>query len=163
MTSREVHVRRIGIVSEKPFEEVIAALDAGLSRPNMGEYINRLMQAASFEEMQKITQSTQGKFGLMEFVRFDLGAMISKASGTQKRCIRLLAGNPLTMQSMAKHVIDAGSYAPVTILIDERADGVHLTYDEMASFLEPYGNTEALQVARDLDAKVKNLLMEAAG
>jgi hypothetical protein len=39
---------------------------------------------------------------------------------------------------MVKFVPDAGSYAPVTILIDEREDGVHLSYDTMASFLTPY-------------------------
>ena len=56
----------------------------------------------------------------------------------------------------------AGSYAPVTILVDERPDGVHLSYDRMASFLSPYGNAEALKVARDLDAKVEALLASAA-
>jgi hypothetical protein len=64
---------------------------------------------------------------------------------------------------MAEHVPDAGSYAPVTILIDERSDGVHLSYDLMASFLAPYGNLAASQVARDLDAKVEALLTAAAG
>ena len=57
---------------------------------------------------------------------------------------------------------DAGSYAPVTILIDERPDGTHISYDRMASFLESYGNEEALKVARDLDAKVEKLLVTAA-
>jgi hypothetical protein len=66
------------------------------------------------------------------------------------------------MQSMARLVPDAGSYAPVTVLVDERADGVHLSYDRMASLLAPYGNSEALNVARDLDAKVENLLRQAA-
>jgi hypothetical protein len=28
------------------------------------------------------------------------------------------------MKEMAKHVPDAGSYAPVTVLVDERTDGV---------------------------------------
>ena len=56
-----------------------------------------------------------------------------------------------------------GAYAPVTILIDERPDGVHLSYDRMASFLAPYGNPAALKVARDLDAKVEALLAAAAG
>jgi len=73
-----------------------------------------------------------------------------------------VVGNPLIMQAMARHVPDAGSYAPVTLLIDERTDGVHLSYDTMASALAPYGNAEALQVARDLDAKIEKLLAEAA-
>jgi hypothetical protein len=67
------------------------------------------------------------------------------------------------MKQMVKLTPDAGSYAPVTILIDERTDGVCLSYDTMASFLAPYGNPEALKVARDLDDKVEALLREAAG
>jgi hypothetical protein len=63
---------------------------------------------------------------------------------------------------MAKHVPDVGSYAPTTVLVDERADGVHLSYDRMTSFLAPYGNAQALAVARDLDANVERVLREAA-
>jgi hypothetical protein len=71
-------------------------------------------------------------------------------------------GNPLIMKEMTKHVPDAGSYAPVTILVDERPDGVHLSYDRMASFLAPYGNAEALKVAKELDRKVEALLASSA-
>ena len=60
------------------------------------------------------------------------------------------------------HVPDAGSYAPVTVLVDERADGVHLSYDRMASFLAPYGNRDALEVAQNLDKKIEDLLRQAA-
>jgi len=76
--------------------------------------------------------------------------------------IRFVIGNPLIMREMAKHVPDAGSYAPVTVLVDERADGVHLSYDRMASLLAPYKNAAALNVARELDAKVEALLASAA-
>jgi hypothetical protein len=72
-------------------------------------------------------------------------------------------GNPLIMKEMAKHVPDAGSYAPVTVLVDERADGVHLSYDRMASLLAVYGNSETLAVARELDKKVEDILSDAAG
>jgi len=64
---------------------------------------------------------------------------------------------------MVKHVPDAGSYAPVTVLVDERADGVRLSYDRMASFQSPYGNAAALTVARELDSKIERLLREFAG
>src|ERR1700680_1427861 len=55
-----------------------------------------------------------------------------------------------------------GSYAPVTVLVDERDDGVHLSYDRMTSFLSPYENPDALKVARELDSKVERLLNNAA-
>jgi len=76
--------------------------------------------------------------------------------------VRLVIGNPLIMKEMAKRVPDAGAYAPITILVDERPDRVHLTYDKMASLLAPYRNGEALAVARDLDLKVEALLRDAA-
>jgi hypothetical protein len=50
----------------------------------------------------------------------------------------------------------------VTILLDERPDGVHVSYDRMASFLSPYDNLAALTVARELDAKVEALITAAA-
>jgi len=75
--------------------------------------------------------------------------------------IRLVVGNPLIIQ-MAKRVPDAGCDAPVTVLVDARSDGVHLSYDRLASFLAPYGNSDALSVARNLDKKVEGVLLEAA-
>ena len=99
----------------------------------------------------------------MLFMELDHGAVIRKATDRDKpRMVRLIVGNPLIMKEMVKHVPDAGSYAPVTVLVDERADGVHLSYDRMASFLAPYGNRDALEVARDLDKKIEDLLREAA-
>ena len=50
----------------------------------------------------------------------------------------------------------------VTVLIDQRPDGVCLSYDLMASLLAPYGSEEASAVARKLDDKVMALLTAAA-
>jgi len=101
--------------------------------------------------------------GLMEFVHFNIGEVLQKDNGTTKpRILRIVAGNPLIMKEMAKHVVDAGSYAPVTILIEERPDSVRISYDRMASYLAPYGNSDALKVARELDAKVERILTAAA-
>ena len=118
--------------------------------------------AASYEEIQKIVHDSVSQSGLMEFMRPDHGAVLAKAGvDGNLKSVRLIMGNPLIMQSMARLVPDAGSYAPVTMLIDQRPDGVHLSYDEMAGFLAPYGNAEALKIARDLDEKVKRLLESA--
>ena len=94
----------------------------------------------------------------------DLGAVLRKRIGAKAgQSLRLIVGNPVIMSAMLQYVPDAGSYAPVAILVDERADGVHLSYDRMASFLATYGSPEALKVAQDLDAKVEALLVAAAG
>src|SRR5208337_472727 len=113
-------------------------------------------KAQTLEDLKEVVQRAVGKSDLMEFARFDLGFVIGKGAGGQVNSLRFLVGNPLIMEEMAKHVPDAGSYAPVTILIDQRADGVHLSYDRMASLLAPYTNADALKVACDLDAKIEN-------
>ena len=59
------------------------------------------------------------------------------------------------MRRMVVHVPDAASYAPVTILVDERPDGIHLSYDTMASYLASYGSSDALEVAVDPIARLR--------
>jgi hypothetical protein len=88
-------------------------------------------------------------------------AAIKKSGGFERDALCRVDVRELLppVAQIKKHV--AGSYAPVTILIDERPDGVHLSYDRMASFLAPYENSEALKVAKDLDAKVEALLAVA--
>jgi len=162
MQTHEFSGRRWSITSQKPFDDVVADVEEKIGRPNMGEFVAQMTAAASFEEMQKVVHGSVSEIGLMEFMRLDHGAVLAKTGvDGNPKSVRLIMGNPLIMQSMARLVPDAGSYAPVTVLIDQRPDGVHLSYDEMASFLAPYGNIEVLKIARDLDAKVKRLLESA--
>ena len=119
--------------------------------------------AATYQEMREVVQHAVSEIGLMEFMRFDVGAVLAKAHPERNpKSIRLIIGNPLIMESMARLVPDAASYAPVTVLIDRRSDGVHLSYDEMASLLAPYGNAEAVEIAGDLDIKVRRMLQDAS-
>ena len=130
----------------------------------MVAFAKRTGTAPTFPDFENIVREGLGKTGLMLFMELDHGAVIRKATDRDKpRMVRLIVGNPLIMQQMARHVPDAGSYAPVTVFVDERSDGVHISYDRMTSLLAPYRNTEALAVARDLDKKVETLLSEAAG
>jgi hypothetical protein len=160
--TRDVAVRRLSLVSAKPFDAVVATFESAIGHPNMPEFLKDLAAAKTSAELHQVVERAVGKTGLMEFVRFDLGLVIAMERGGATRSLRFLVGNPVIMSAMARYVPDAGSYAPVTVLIDERADGVHLSYDTMASLLAPYGDAEALRVARDLDAKIENLLKAAA-
>jgi uncharacterized protein (DUF302 family) len=164
MRTRQISIQRLSITSVKSFESVVAAVNAAVGHPDMGEFARKLAAAETYSEMERVVQPALGKYGLMEFTHFDMGMILAKARGSgAPKSLRVVMGNPLIMQAMAQHVPDAASYAPVTVLIDERADGVQLSYDTMASLLAPYGNEEALRVARELDNKVGQLLAEAAG
>ncbi len=161
---RKIEVERFTLNSSKPFDQVVAALNSAVGHPDMSEFWKSTHRAQSVAELENTIEKGLGPTGLMLFVEFDHGAVVRKGTNrATPRMIRFVIGNPLIMREMAKHVPDAGSYAPVTVLVDERADGVHLSYDRMASFLAPYNNSEALKVARDLDKKVEALLSWAAG
>ena len=161
---RKFEVERFTVTSAKPFDEVIAAIKASIGKPNMTEFWKSAQRATSAAELEDAIQQVLGETGLMLFVEFDHGMILRKGTEChESKIIRLVLGNPLIMKEMAKHVPDAGSYAPVTVLVDERSDGVHISYDRMASLLASYGSSDALAVARDLDKKVETLLSEATG
>jgi uncharacterized protein (DUF302 family) len=154
---------RFNLTSSKPFDQVVAALNAAIGHPDMAEFGRSTNEARSFAELKRAVEKGLSEAGLMLFMQLNHGAVLQKETGHDApRIIRLLIGNPLIMKEMAKHVPDAGSYAPVTVLVDERADGVHMSYDRMVSFLAAYGNRDALQVAATLDSKIETLLREAA-
>jgi uncharacterized protein (DUF302 family) len=163
MPTRRINVERVTVISRKSLQDVLPKLDVAVGHPDIQGFWKHVGAAKTKSEMETVVQSVLGPSGFMEFARFDHGGVVHKGhDGDYQKVFRLVIGNPLIMREMVKHVPDAGSYAPVTILIDERPDGVHLTYDRMASFLAPYENAEALKVARDLDTKVEALLAAIA-
>ena len=163
MAITNIKIERFSLISSKPFDSVLAAVKASVGQPDMVEFSKMMRAERSFGELEDAISAGLSSSGLMLFMELDHGAILRKESGRDTpKIVRLVIGNPLIMKEMARHVPDAGSYAPVTVLIDERADGVHLSYDRMASFLEPYGNADALAVARDLDSKIETLLRKSA-
>jgi hypothetical protein len=163
MPTIQVAVERFSLVSQSPFAKIVGAIDAVLGHPDMREFAVKVGAAKSWHELEEVIHGFIGPSGFMEFTRFNLGQIISKEQGPNApKIVRIVIGNPLVMKTMAEHVHDAASYAPVTILIDERKDGVHLSYDRMASYIASYGSEAALAVARELDAKVEALLTAAA-
>ncbi len=162
MAMTQISVERFSVISGNTFEDVVARLDAAIGHPDMNAFRKDVAATKEYAELEDVVHRTLGPSDLMEFARFDLGEILRKEPGHEARkSLRLVVGNPLIMKQMVEQVPDAGSYAPVTILIDERPDGVRLSYDRMTSFLASYGNTEALKVARDLDSKVEALLTAA--
>jgi uncharacterized protein (DUF302 family) len=163
MAIEKVEVERFSLTSSKPFEAVVAALKAAVGQPDMVEFFRTTRATNFFPDLERIVTSGLGRTGFMLFAEFDMGDILRRETGSRTpKIIRLVVGNPLIMKEMVKRVPDAGSYAPVTILIDERPDGVHVSYNKMESYLLPYGNAAALAVARNLDEKITTLLRECA-
>ena len=163
MQTIEIPLRRVSTFSSRPFEEIVQRLTASIGRPDIHAFHTAIAGARTVADLEKVVHDAIGSSDLMEFIRFDSGEVLRKERGGQgPKILRLVVGNPVIMKEMARSVPDAAAYAPVTILIDERADGVHLSYDSMASLLAPYNSQPALAVARELDAKIEILLKTAA-
>jgi len=160
---KRIDIERIVVTSSNPFERVVARLEQAIGHPDMEVFQRNVAASKTFADVELLVQALTGRSGLMEMARFDIGGILRKETGsTSPKILRFVIGNPLVMKQMVKHVPDAASYVPVTVLVDQRSDGVHLSYDTMASLLAPYGNPDALAVARDLDAKVSALMERAA-
>jgi hypothetical protein len=119
--TKRINVERVILTSRKSLQEVLAKFDAAVGHPNIEQFWKRMTAAKTTSEMENVVQTVLGPSGFMEFARFDHGGVVHKGeSADDPKVFRLVIGNPLIMREIVKHVPDAGSYAPVTILIDER-------------------------------------------
>jgi uncharacterized protein (DUF302 family) len=160
-----VPIQRVTVRSDRPFDDVVAAVYAGLGRTDDFAGLNRQSLAArDRDEFDAVIEPVAGSSGLIEFLSLDLGGVLAiRDPDRSRRMLRIIAGNPVTMSKMTATVPDAGSYAPVTILVAERDAGVTLSYDRVASAIAPYAGQEASSVAEALDDAVLTLLRDAAG
>ena len=121
----EVSIRRHIIESERPFANVLDGIFGGISLPDTGALFSDLEASISYEQFSSLVQQAQGSAGLMRFWQLDLDVALTLDPQARDqagcRLVRLIAGNPVTMGEMTRHVADAGSYAPVTILIQALA------------------------------------------
>jgi hypothetical protein len=145
----DIPVRRHVLTSERPFQVVLDGIYDGISQPDIGELSARLADSTSYEELSALVRQAQGTAGLMRFLQLDLDTVLAldpQADQAGGRLVRLIAGNPVTMGQMTRHLPAAGSYAPVTILIQELpGGGTQAAYDTVTSAIAPYGDAAAHQ------------------
>jgi hypothetical protein len=164
----EVLARRHVFDSDRPFSSVLEGIFGGISQPDIGLLFSQLEASTSYEQFSSLVRQAQGSGGLMRFPQLDLDPVLTldpqAPDWAGRRLVRLIAGNPVTMGQMTRHVADAGSYAPVTMLIQQLPDGgTRVAYDTVASTIAPYHDAAATEVAEGLDTEVLDLLRRATG
>jgi hypothetical protein len=164
----KVQVHRHVFDTERPFSDVIDGIYEGISQPDIEALFGELARSTSYAEFSLLVHRAQGSAGLMRFLELDLDTALAldpQAGGQGgRRLVRLIAGNPVTMGEMTRHVADAGSYAPVTLLIQELpSGGTRIAYDTVTSEIAPYQDAAATRVAGQLDAEVLGLLRRVSG
>jgi hypothetical protein len=69
MPTIEVPVRRVSVVSSRPFEEIVRRLTATIGHPDMNAFHKALAAATTVADLQEVVQGAIGSSDLMEFVR----------------------------------------------------------------------------------------------
>jgi hypothetical protein len=65
----EVQVRRLSLVSSRPFGEIVERLTATIGRPDMKAFHRAVAAATTAAEVQEAVHAAIGSSGLMEFAR----------------------------------------------------------------------------------------------
>jgi hypothetical protein len=164
-SSTLISVERHEWVSRRPFEEVREAVRDQLGTATLDELRPQLASAPDWDTFGALVAGAVGEAGLMLFLELDQGHALAldPANHAVRREVRFVAGNPVTMATMVRSTPGAGAFAPVTLLVFEAADGVHLRYDTLSSEVGAELADDAAPTAHALDRAVLGLLARAAG
>src|SRR5688572_14511575 len=109
MPAIDVQVRRLSVISPRPFDEVVTTLTATFGQPDVATFRRDLSAASTPAELERVVRGAVGSSELMEFARFDLGEVLGKEEARAPRILRLVVGNPLVMKEMVRTTPDAAS------------------------------------------------------
>src|SRR6266702_7514687 len=97
---RKVEIERFTLISSKQFDEVVAALDAGIGHPDMADFGRSTREARSFVELKNAVEKGLSKAGLMLFMQLDHGAILRKETGHDTpKMIRWIVAKPEVIQT----------------------------------------------------------------
>ena len=165
----DVMVRRHVFDTDRPFARVLDGIFSGISQPDIAQLFSKLAASSTYQEFSSLVEQAQGSAGLMRFLQLDLDDALSldpeAEDWTGRRLVRLIAGNPVTMGQMTRHVPDAGcvrtGHHPHRGNAEEEEPAWPTTPWPARSL--PIDNAAASEVAGRLDAEVLGLLREATG
>jgi uncharacterized protein (DUF302 family) len=151
-------------VSQRSFDDVVAAFEAELGSVEGGEILPREVAAAtSPADFETRIRAYEGRSGFMRFLTNDHGAWMSRV-GVQAKIRSYIIGNPLIAQTMMRHDPGVGLNVPIRILIFQTPSGeVRLGYDLPSSLMSRLHNDDVSAAALKLDAKLRALAVLATG
>jgi hypothetical protein len=157
MPVQVIGVHRFTIRSWKQFDQVLQAIDASIGHPDTNVVMDEIAVANNDDQFKNVIDPASGSSGVVEFSRIDLTPFMRF-----RRSVRIIAGDPMVMCSMAGQIPEAAAYGTVAIQIDERADGVRLSYDRIAERVEEYEDKFVFELARNLEKRIESLLTAAS-
>ena len=82
MPTKQITVERFSVVSAKPFAEVVRAIEAQVGHPEIKQFYEAIHEAEDDHELQRVVNDAIGPSDLMEFMRFDQGAVLRRTTKT---------------------------------------------------------------------------------
>jgi hypothetical protein len=159
LISRQIiQVEHIKIESTKSFSVVKAALESSVPRLDVG--ISTLLRQG---ETDRAREQLERGPELSIFNSRDHGGLL-QITGQPRKAVQYDIGNPLTATRMTQHQLPASLYAPLRVVLYENEGGrASFEYDRPSSLFGQFGDQRVTPVARELDAGLERVLLEAAG
>ena len=152
----------VTVSSNKPFEQVIEAVESVLGEGDIQSFGRMVESTSSWEEFEERTEESVGSSSFVIFARVDHGAWMSLVPHDMKGKMYVI-GNPLIARRMLEYVPQIGLYVPLRIYVYEDGQGTtRVDYDRVSPIFERFGNEQVNEVARMLDRKLEELATTAA-
>ena len=160
MDTSRYTVNHIRLTTAKPFEEVRADFERQLGRFEAKAY-QALDEGENAEAVRATIEAMAGPSGLMLFETHDHGSLL-RIVGLKRKAFQYVVGNPLIAIQMTRHVIGAGLYAPLRVLLYEDEEGnACMEYDRPSSIFGQFSDDRIALVAASLDQKLEDLAATA--
>jgi uncharacterized protein (DUF302 family) len=160
MSDTRFTVEHVRLATDKPFEEVVKAIERQLGRFDPDVY-KALAASGDAERVRAKLEAMAGPSGFMLFATHNHGALL-RLAGQRRKAVQYVVGNPLFAFQMTQHNIRASLYAPLRVLLYEDEGGkTCLEYDAPSSLFGQFENAEIAAVAAMLDRKMEALVAAA--
>jgi uncharacterized protein (DUF302 family) len=159
VSSDDISVEHIRIISDKPYDEVWKTLE---KLPKFDDRIRALLHYGEFERVAVELNKIQGDAGLVIFSVATHGDWLQIRAG-KRNSAQYVIGNVLVSSQVTQHELAVGLYAPLRIILYENKAGTAtFEYDQPPTLFGQYGNESVTAVAKYLDQKIYDALIEAA-
>jgi hypothetical protein len=155
---RTVSVEHRALECSRPFEAVHKALIESV--PALKHELAEILIRG---DQERIAVARRDGPELWIFLVRDHGAL-TMADGQTSKAMQYEIGNPLTAERMTRHVLAAGLYAPLRVILYEDASGRAIfEYDLPSSLFAQFSDERVARVGHELDAELEAVLLAASG
>lgn len=159
VSRNDILVEHIRIDSSRTYTEIRKALE---TLPKFNDRFRALLQDGEIARLREELKIVQGDAGLVIFSVATHGDWLEIISG-KRPAAQYVIGNVLVSTQMTQHVLAAGLYAPLRIMLYENTAGMAtLEYDRPSSLFGQYGDDNVTAVAKELDQTIFDVLINAA-